>query len=124
MDTPAEGNKLWVETLELQDVPVTGQSIHEHKSVEGVFQASNQEKLPKKRNKGQKTPTNQPTTTKKSKQKKPPTPGATYLRDWTQSVGWASHPRRKWSTGLRLGCHKQVTLVMLALDSPPAVTFS
>lgn len=59
MDTPAEGDKLWVETLELQDVPVTGQSGHEHKSVEGVFQASKQENLPKERNKRKKK-TNKP----------------------------------------------------------------
>lgn len=64
MDTAAvrswEGDELWVETelLELQDTPVTGQSSHEHEHerVKGVFQASNQEKLPKDRNKGHKSP--------------------------------------------------------------------
>lgn len=42
----------------MQDTPVTEQSSHEHGEVEGVFQASNQEKLPKETNKEQKTPKN------------------------------------------------------------------
>lgn len=62
MDTAAvrgcKGDELWVETelLEQQDTPVTGQSSQEHERVEGVFQASNQEKLPKERTKGHKSP--------------------------------------------------------------------
>lgn len=57
MDTPTgrgwEGITLGGDTG-TADMTVTGQSGHEHGSVEGVFQASAQEKLPKERSKRQK----------------------------------------------------------------------
>lgn len=93
-----------MEALEPQDLPVTGQPSHEHLSVEGISSHQTRESFQRR----------------EISEEKPLVPHSSGP-GLKQGVGWAAqpmNPRRKWRTGLGLGCHKQVTLVMLALGSP------